>query len=157
MITAVLTLTLLKSRANELPFSNSTLRRIIRLTVETNSLTAGVAVVSLILFFAVPHHSTFAIAPTAIIGKLYTNCLVAVLNNRQFHRRLNSTHSVAGETIIPRDIVRLGQTDNMPLGQAQVKVSVVVDTDTDYIDFEAMRLDQLEEVGVRKKGSNTTI
>lgn len=70
----------------------------------------------------------------------YTNCLVAVLNNRELNRHLNRTHNF-GEVseFNPRNgtanIVRLEQTDDRSR-QAQVKVSVVVDTATDYIELE---------------------
>jgi len=59
MITVVLIWTLMKSRASELQVSSSMLRRIVRLTVETNTLTAGVAVISLIVFFCSPTTSYF--------------------------------------------------------------------------------------------------
>ncbi|KAF8918295.1 hypothetical protein CPB85DRAFT_73311 [Mucidula mucida] len=82
LITIVLSWTLLRSRSSFLPVSGRRIGRIVALTVETNCLTAGVAVISLILFLGVPQHSTLVVPPTAIIAKLYTNCLVAVLNNR---------------------------------------------------------------------------
>ncbi|KAJ7206216.1 hypothetical protein C8J57DRAFT_357572 [Mycena rebaudengoi] len=63
--------------------SRSLIARIVQLIVETNALTASVAVVALILFWAVPQHPTLVVPPTAIIGKLYTNCLITVLNNRK--------------------------------------------------------------------------
>ncbi|KAJ7219629.1 hypothetical protein C8J57DRAFT_257819 [Mycena rebaudengoi] len=63
--------------------SRSLIARIVQLIVETNALTASVAVVALTLFWAVPQHPTLVVPPTAIIGKLYTNCLITVLNNRK--------------------------------------------------------------------------
>jgi len=141
MITAVLTWTLLKTRASELPSSNSMLTRIVRLTVETNALTASIAVLSLILFLAVPQHSTLVVPPTAIIGKLYTNCLVAVLNSRELNRQqVGSTYNSSNGTgsHFGRNTFRLGETDTVQRGPGQVKVSVLeeVDTDADYIELE---------------------
>ncbi|KAJ7137311.1 hypothetical protein C8R46DRAFT_613976 [Mycena filopes] len=81
-IAVVLCWTLLRARQKATQTTHGVINRIVRLTVETNALTAGVAVLALILFLAVPHHSTLVVPPTAIIGKLYTNCLIAVLNNR---------------------------------------------------------------------------
>ncbi|KAJ6511774.1 hypothetical protein DFH09DRAFT_1333554 [Mycena vulgaris] len=81
-IAVVLSWALLRERSCSLPATHSLITRVIRVTVETNALTAGVAVVALILFWGVPQHATLVVPPTAIIGKLYTNCLIAVLNNR---------------------------------------------------------------------------
>ncbi|KAJ7669125.1 hypothetical protein B0H17DRAFT_1209687 [Mycena rosella] len=55
--------------------------RIIRLTIETGSLTALVAVASLGLFFGYPGH-TYYVTATALIPKLYANSMLVVLNSR---------------------------------------------------------------------------
>ncbi|KAJ7654064.1 hypothetical protein DFH06DRAFT_1474675 [Mycena polygramma] len=83
-IAAVLSWTLLSQRNTGASSSqtHSMVSKIIRLIVETNALTAGIAVLALILFLGVPQHSTLVVPPTAIIGKLYTNCLIALFNNR---------------------------------------------------------------------------
>ncbi|KAJ7154400.1 hypothetical protein C8R43DRAFT_1001114 [Mycena crocata] len=81
-IAGVLAWALLRERKTSLPATHGLITRVIRLIVETNALTAGVAVIALILFWGVPQHSTLVVPPTAIIGKLYTNCLIAVFNNR---------------------------------------------------------------------------
>ncbi|KAJ7486674.1 hypothetical protein FB451DRAFT_1553926 [Mycena latifolia] len=83
-IAVVLSWALLRERSSSLPATHSLITRIIRLIVETNALTAGVAVIALILFWGLPQHATLVVPPTAIIGKLYTNCLIAVLNNRTY-------------------------------------------------------------------------
>ncbi|KAF9262829.1 hypothetical protein L218DRAFT_840393, partial [Marasmius fiardii PR-910] len=57
------------------------LRRIIRLTMETGSLTAAVATVDLILFLvfpATPYHITAAL----ILAKVYSNSLLVIFNSR---------------------------------------------------------------------------
>ncbi|KAK0486451.1 hypothetical protein IW261DRAFT_1604591 [Armillaria novae-zelandiae] len=68
--------------------SNTSFRRtrmlvtkLIRLTVETGSVTAAVALLNLILFFAFPHQ-TFYGTPALIMTKLYANTVYMVLNSR---------------------------------------------------------------------------
>ncbi|KAJ7664405.1 hypothetical protein DFH06DRAFT_1184372 [Mycena polygramma] len=81
-IAIVLSWTLLRARSKTFAKSHRVINRIVQLTVETNALTAGVAVIAVVVYLAVPAHTTLVVPPTAIIGKLYTNCLIAVLNNR---------------------------------------------------------------------------
>jgi len=81
-IAVVLSWTLLRARSKAFSTSHSLINRIVQLTVETNALTAGIAVVAVCVYLGVPAHTTLVVPPTAIIGKLYTNCLIAVLNNR---------------------------------------------------------------------------
>ncbi|KAI9435767.1 hypothetical protein H4582DRAFT_621172 [Lactarius indigo] len=62
-------------------FSNHAMSRIVRLTVETNLLTTAVAIVALVLIIVKPDKDWYT-CPTAIMGKLYANALLASLNNR---------------------------------------------------------------------------
>ncbi|KAF8142933.1 hypothetical protein K438DRAFT_1634528, partial [Mycena galopus ATCC 62051] len=55
--------------------------KLIRLTVETGSITAVVALSNLILFFAFPG-KTYYTTPALIMPKLYANTILAVLNSR---------------------------------------------------------------------------
>ncbi|KAK0226532.1 hypothetical protein IW262DRAFT_1238775, partial [Armillaria fumosa] len=57
------------------------LTKIIRLTIETGSVTAIAALVTVILFFVFPHQ-TFYVAPSLVISKLYANSICMVLNSR---------------------------------------------------------------------------
>ncbi|KAK0223785.1 hypothetical protein IW262DRAFT_1458827 [Armillaria fumosa] len=57
--------------------------KIIRLTIETGSVTAVVALFTLILFIGFPHHILF-ITPGMLVPKLYANAVYMVLNSR-FH------------------------------------------------------------------------
>ncbi|TCD64981.1 hypothetical protein EIP91_003394 [Steccherinum ochraceum] len=57
------------------------LTRLIKLTVETGFICAAVGIASLILFIVSPHTFIYT-ACMATIGKLYSNCLLAVLNSR---------------------------------------------------------------------------
>ncbi|KAK0226561.1 hypothetical protein IW262DRAFT_1266478 [Armillaria fumosa] len=55
--------------------------KLIRLIIETGSLTAAAALVIVILFFAFPHQ-TFYVTPALVISKLYANAIYTVLNSR---------------------------------------------------------------------------
>ncbi|KAK0486408.1 hypothetical protein IW261DRAFT_1559810 [Armillaria novae-zelandiae] len=55
--------------------------KLIRLTIETGSVTAIVALLTLILFFACPHQ-TFYVTPALVTSKLYANTIYMVLNSR---------------------------------------------------------------------------
>ncbi|KAK0236217.1 hypothetical protein EDD85DRAFT_1010533 [Armillaria nabsnona] len=55
--------------------------KLIRLIIETGSVTATVALLNLILFFAFPHQ-TFYTTPALLMPKLYANAVYMVLNSR---------------------------------------------------------------------------
>ncbi|KAG7090441.1 hypothetical protein E1B28_009559 [Marasmius oreades] len=57
------------------------LRRIIRLTVETGSVTATVATVDLIVFLVFPS-ATYHMTPTLNIAKVYSNSMMVIFNSR---------------------------------------------------------------------------
>ncbi|KAJ7190403.1 hypothetical protein GGX14DRAFT_483216, partial [Mycena pura] len=57
------------------------LSKLIRMTIETGSITAVVALANLILFFAFPGKTYYG-APALIMPKLYANTILAVLNAR---------------------------------------------------------------------------
>ncbi|KAG6861523.1 hypothetical protein C0995_015256, partial [Termitomyces sp. Mi166 len=63
--------------------TNAVVHHIIRLTMETNALSAGIAVLSVILFAGTPNN-TYFITPTLVLGKLYANTLLVTFNNRAF-------------------------------------------------------------------------
>ncbi|KAH9038282.1 hypothetical protein EDB84DRAFT_1097363 [Lactarius hengduanensis] len=77
-------MTLLLRRANS-KFSKFVLIRVIRLTVETNTLTASVAVTTLVLYVAFPNKLYYEYT-ALILGKLYSNTLLVSLNNRIYFR-----------------------------------------------------------------------
>ncbi|KAH9060688.1 hypothetical protein EDB87DRAFT_1683380 [Lactarius vividus] len=62
-------------------FSSHAMSRIVRLTVETNLLTTAVAIIALVLIVVKPDKDWYT-CPTAVMGKLYSNALLASLNNR---------------------------------------------------------------------------
>jgi len=65
--------------------NTNVINRAVRLIVQSNSLTASTAIVSVILFAALPGKNYF-IAPTMVLGKLYSNTLLATFNHRVFLR-----------------------------------------------------------------------
>ncbi|KAG5729767.1 hypothetical protein E4T56_gene908 [Termitomyces sp. T112] len=75
---------LLRLRTGEMEQTDNVLTRIVRLTVETNTVTASVGIISVVCLFATPHGSTIVLAPTYALGKLYVNTLLAILNNRYY-------------------------------------------------------------------------
>ncbi|KAH9019118.1 hypothetical protein EDB85DRAFT_583487 [Lactarius pseudohatsudake] len=77
-------MTLLLRRASS-KFSNFVLIRVIRLTVETNTLTASAAVTTLVLYVAFPNE-LYYMYTALILGKLYSNTLLVSLNNRIYFR-----------------------------------------------------------------------
>ncbi|KAF8192883.1 hypothetical protein K438DRAFT_1969997 [Mycena galopus ATCC 62051] len=79
-IAGVLSWTLLRKRKHSLPPNHTIISRLIRHTVETNALTASVAVIAVILFWGLR---------TLRWLQLHTNCFLALLNNR-----LNNASSV---------------------------------------------------------------
>ncbi|PBK88496.1 hypothetical protein ARMGADRAFT_1167961 [Armillaria gallica] len=63
------------------PQTRILITKLIRLTIETGSLTAVVALATLILFFPFPHQTFYATAGL-VISKLYSNTIYMVLNSR---------------------------------------------------------------------------
>ncbi|KAH9177724.1 hypothetical protein EDB89DRAFT_1432777 [Lactarius sanguifluus] len=78
-------MTLLLRRKDEGRFANFVLIRVVRLTIETNALTASVAIASFVLFVAFPNEIYYTFT-AGIIGKLYSNTLLVTLNNRIYFR-----------------------------------------------------------------------
>ncbi|KAI9467405.1 hypothetical protein BJY52DRAFT_67195 [Lactarius psammicola] len=77
-------MTLLLRRASG-KFSKFIVIRLIRLIVETNTLTASAAVTTLVLYAAFPNKLYYAYT-VDIIGKLYSNTLLVSLNHRIYFR-----------------------------------------------------------------------
>ncbi|KAI9444140.1 hypothetical protein H4582DRAFT_2071717 [Lactarius indigo] len=82
IIAVAMTLLLRKASSN---FSSFVLIRVVRLTIETNTLTATLAITSLVLFVAFPNKLYYTYT-VAIIGKVYSNTFLVSLNNRIYLR-----------------------------------------------------------------------
>ncbi|KAJ7301985.1 hypothetical protein DFH08DRAFT_978312 [Mycena albidolilacea] len=129
-IAGVLSWTLLRQRSHALPGNRSIISRIVRLIVETNALTAGVAVIAVILFWTSPA-TAFVATPVAIIGKLYTNCLLALFNNRMKDTKTNAnSHGMVSLQLPPNSTSP--ENSNSHHGHNSVKVHVTRHTDLKY-------------------------
>lgn len=85
LIAIIMTYLLLRQRSRgDHQNTDSVLVRIVRLTVETNSVTASVAIVVLVCLLAIPENPSISMAPAYALGKLYSNTLLAVFNNRVY-------------------------------------------------------------------------
>ncbi|KDR72270.1 hypothetical protein GALMADRAFT_253096 [Galerina marginata CBS 339.88] len=69
-------------------------RKITRLTIETGALTAAVAILTLILTF-LPGHPTYYQTTISVLGKLYSNSMMASFNSRA---NLGSSESTSSGT-----------------------------------------------------------
>ncbi|KAF8489812.1 hypothetical protein F5888DRAFT_1744712 [Russula emetica] len=85
LIAIAMTILLRQATSVECQFSNYILLRVVRLTIETNTLTASVAIASFVLYVAFPDH-IYYVFTAGIIGKLYSNTLLVSLNNRIYFR-----------------------------------------------------------------------
>ncbi|KJA23714.1 hypothetical protein HYPSUDRAFT_39550 [Hypholoma sublateritium FD-334 SS-4] len=72
---------LYKSEDNGCGHSKKIIGKLVRLVVETNTLTASVALLSFVFYVSVPHLNLYVFT-TLIMGKLYSNTLLVTFNNR---------------------------------------------------------------------------
>jgi len=93
LIAIAMTFLLRRMRGNDGRFSNYVLPRVVRLIIETNTLTASVAILSFVLYVAFPNEIYYT-CPTGIIGKLYSNTLLVTFNNRIYFRDHPSPESL---------------------------------------------------------------
>ncbi|KAJ6546311.1 hypothetical protein B0H10DRAFT_2447623 [Mycena sp. CBHHK59/15] len=84
--------------------THAIISKLVRLTIETNSLTASVALTTLILYFVFPGKVYYA-APANLMPMLYANTMSAVLNSR--------FHILGGRAPHISSTVILGNSDNM--------------------------------------------
>ncbi|KAK7459661.1 hypothetical protein VKT23_009643 [Stygiomarasmius scandens] len=143
LITGVMTWTLLRSRSKDLPTSHGMIDRIVMLTVETNGATTMAAILSLILFLGVPKHATLVVPPTAIIGKLYTNCLVAVFNNRRVTAMKSASARYAASS-----------GSAIPVTNPNHQMSIQVVRNVDFTRDEDVELGTLNRSSVKGKHSS---
>ncbi|KAJ7621253.1 hypothetical protein FB45DRAFT_928794 [Roridomyces roridus] len=91
-IAVSMTFFLLRSRAQALEHTNNILTRLMRLTVETGTVTAIAAIVDLV-FFIKAHNGLHQVSGV-ILCKLYSNTLLVLLNNRLVLAGETSHHHV---------------------------------------------------------------
>ncbi|KAK0441029.1 hypothetical protein EV421DRAFT_1904957 [Armillaria borealis] len=79
--------------------------KLIRLTIETGSVTAVVALLNSILFFAFPHQTLYTI-PALLMPKLYANTVYMVLNSRIRIIGGRDTYTSSTDMSVPTTILR---------------------------------------------------
>ncbi|KAF8058984.1 hypothetical protein FPV67DRAFT_1675970 [Lyophyllum atratum] len=110
LIAVIMTWLLLRARTHSAsPETDTLLVKIVQLTVETNSLTAFVAIVQLVIVLT-GSKSTVSGAFGLILGKLYANTLMVILNNRIYMTRKGIIrHTCFGEDISMGEIMPHGK------------------------------------------------
>ncbi|KAH9041362.1 hypothetical protein EDB85DRAFT_2286330 [Lactarius pseudohatsudake] len=89
LIAVAMTL-MLRRASTSSNFSSIVIIRVVRITIETNALTAALAITALVLYAASPNQ-LYYVYITEIIGKLYSNTLLVSLNNRIYFREHQSS------------------------------------------------------------------
>ncbi|KAJ7201464.1 hypothetical protein C8J57DRAFT_1412301 [Mycena rebaudengoi] len=99
------------------PSTQHIIRRVVRLIVETNALTASVAVIALAVFSGFPG-TTYFICPTTILPGLYSNTLLVLLNNRASPGRVvalsRDSNNASSPNAYSPNSVRLGPLTQNP-------------------------------------------
>ncbi|KZT13224.1 uncharacterized protein LAESUDRAFT_719559 [Laetiporus sulphureus 93-53] len=91
LIAVSMTILLLKSKTG-IKSTDAFINRMIRLVVETGTLTASLSIIVLITANIKPLHETLVYeAPALILTKMYSNTFLTNLNNREFIRRRDAT------------------------------------------------------------------
>ncbi|KAK0451653.1 hypothetical protein EV421DRAFT_1976493 [Armillaria borealis] len=110
---------------------------IIRLTIETGSVTAVVALLTFILFIIFPHQ-TFYITPALLVPKLYANATYMVLNSRfqiiGGRDTYMSSTDMSFTTTMIRDITSASAEGTRPPDGTQGRAPVGVLPNTIFID-----------------------
>ncbi|KAF7327343.1 hypothetical protein MKEN_00311900 [Mycena kentingensis (nom. inval.)] len=96
-VAIAVTMTYLLSQASE-PQTRDIVHGVIQLIIETNSFSASVAIIGLVLFAGLPTTNYF-ICPTMVLPGIYANTLLVLLNNRAApsRSRLHPVSSRSGE------------------------------------------------------------
>jgi len=130
ILIAVALCVLLGSNRSEFEDTNNLINRLIVFAINRCILTSAVAVVEVIVFICRPH-SFYTFAIDFIIGKLYTNSLLATLNSRQSFRGMGKDTKVSGTVVStefklssvvsttdprPANIVRMGSRESTAEG-----------------------------------------
>ncbi|KAF7369110.1 putative Transmembrane protein [Mycena venus] len=92
VIAIFMTLFLVRSRGQGLSYTDSVLTRLIRLTIETGTVTAISAIVDLV-FFLKAHNGLHQVSGV-ILCKMYSNTLLVLFNNRLMRTNETSVHEV---------------------------------------------------------------
>ncbi|PCH37063.1 hypothetical protein WOLCODRAFT_167289 [Wolfiporia cocos MD-104 SS10] len=126
------------------------INRMIRLVVETGSLTASMAILILVLAMTPPVKETLTYeAPALMLTKLYANTFMTNLNNRAFVRRANQSISMSRfiTTVdsTHREVV-LASTQGLPTTQSDTTAVTSYEFDVSLDNLEKHSGSQLEEM-----------
>ncbi|KAF8956589.1 hypothetical protein BDZ97DRAFT_182300 [Flammula alnicola] len=133
----------LRSRDSGVMETHVLITRVIRLIVETGTLTATIAIVTLILNY-LPGQPTYYQASVGALGKVYSNSMMVVFNSRMRVASVNST-STSNEVPIPLSHVNRMTSDN---GQSRMHGGILVTREE--ISFSGDRF--MPGVGDKKRG-----
>ncbi|KAG7096443.1 hypothetical protein E1B28_003879 [Marasmius oreades] len=86
VIAGCMTYYLLKSRNEFSMRTNAVVTKLVRLTIETGTITAAAAIIDLVFFLTLEHNSLHQLSGVNL-SKLYTNSLLMLFNNRLLARR----------------------------------------------------------------------
>ncbi|KAI9445942.1 hypothetical protein H4582DRAFT_2093716 [Lactarius indigo] len=147
ILIAVAMMLLLRKTTGKL--CNFILVRVIRLTIETNALTASAVVMTLVLYVAFPDDIYYAY--TAIIGKLYSNTLFVSLNNRIYFRDHQSSECSDSASVLDFDPVRATAATSLHFAGTGIRSQVPTDES-----FQLSTNTQTVELN-KRKGDDTSI
>ncbi|KAK0472965.1 hypothetical protein IW261DRAFT_1570335 [Armillaria novae-zelandiae] len=103
--------------------------KIIRLTIETGSVTAVVALLNFVIFIALPHQTLYVI-PGLALPKPYANSIYMVLNSRfkiiGGWNTYESAMDMSIMTMMIRDIISQSTDDTQPAGRTQGQMPAVI-------------------------------
>ncbi|SJL10193.1 uncharacterized protein ARMOST_13577 [Armillaria ostoyae] len=121
--------------------------KIIRLTIETGSVTAVAALLSFVLFIALPHETSY-VPPGLLVPKLYANTVYMVLNSRFQIIGGRDTYMSSTDmnflTIMIRDIPQSTE-DTRPADGTQGRAPVVVISNEVFNDNHEMGQDKPQD------------
>ncbi|KAK7046319.1 hypothetical protein R3P38DRAFT_2507608, partial [Favolaschia claudopus] len=135
LIAITMTIILMRSRSNIHAHAHTKfiVKKIINLTVETNLLSSTLAVLTVILLVGVPGTNYFT-APSIMLGKIYSNSLLLMLNNRKYISNESTTTRSGGSdsrggTFLQLSKFRAATRDGVRVDQ-EVNISQSMDTST---------------------------
>nr|VWO97798.1 Carrier domain-containing protein [Ganoderma boninense] len=129
MIAVAMTILLLRTRTG-LKHSDTMVMKLVRLVIESGTLTATVAVVAVVLFAALPG-TVYYEFPSLILAKLYANTLVTSLNNRAFlHKLRPGVNTLSGSDSAPSHsrVYNGGIASHHRHSRSMVRVDVLKET-----------------------------
>lgn len=147
-----------KYRNQEIRHANKILAKLVFLIVETNTLTASMALLSFIFYAALPGQNYF-ICTTFVMGKLYSNTLLVTFNNRIALRGVarpdnnsgGSAHSGSGNYNDPAHQALAGHTFNKAIRNTyRLAADRFQDDRKPTTQPESIEIEILKEVRVRQ-------